>query len=78
MIYRGEEAKHLEAGRIQYTQAQKIIGGRVDYIRLYNDKIMLVEMDAKLKNRYLNEMASTYAQQPIYGNAILCEPWQFW
>ena len=77
-IYRINEAPHpLDAGRIQQTQAQKIVGGNVDYIILYDDKIMLVEKDAKLKNRPFNDMASMYAQQAVYGNAILCECWQF-
>lgn len=77
-IYRiGQAPMPFNVGRIQHSQAQKIVGYPVDYIRLYNDKIMLVEKDAKLKRQY-NEDAAMYAQQPIFGNAILCEPWQFW
>lgn len=71
------EIKPRNGKKFRLEEAQKLVGGWVEMVHLYNGKILLVNEEGRIKNLPYNEPVSLYAGMRIVGNAILCEYHQF-
>jgi hypothetical protein len=57
---------------ISLKQMQEVVGGYIEEIRVPNSfNYLIVNEDGRMKKLPLNEKASTFAQRPIVGDAIL-------
>lgn len=54
-------------------ELQKYVDGYIEIIRLYNDFILVVNEEGIPLGLPINTYASIVAQQPIFGNAVLCK-----
>ena len=52
------------------AEAQKLVGGYVERVRLLN-ALLLCDEEGRLKEKPLNRVASMIAQQVIVGDAIM-------
>ena len=64
--------ERVERKELSLEEAQEIVGGYVEMVRLTRDKIMLVDEEGLLKRLPYNIPATVVAGRHIVGTAIVC------
>jgi hypothetical protein len=66
------DGTHKPLESISIPKAQEIVGGYVEVVQLGNGKILLVDEEAKFKDKRINLEASHLVGTSIAGDVIRC------
>jgi len=63
--------------RPSLSEAQKIVGGYIEFVSLHNKKTLVINEEGLLKGLPLNiEATAMYWHSPIVGDVIVLEGWK--